>query len=658
MKKNSPFEFHTGFEAVPVGTNQMQMQCPFCLKDGHFYFNPDKDLWDCKVCQKSGNTYTFIQTLYDHCLKDVSALKKGIPRHILEKNGVRWNPFNETFVIPTYREGKMNNLIKYVERANTLYATPSLETTLFNWDEVTEEEIWLCEGHWDKMAAETMFGSEHPITAIGVPGANSFRDSWCGAFRDKDVVLMYDNDDAGKKGTLNVIEKFRNAPQKPRSLRAIVWPDDCPVGYDLRDHLLKYGRTAYREIAPWIVTVDEPEAVKVTVDNIIEDFSCDSYDKALDSFQTAFHTTDDMKKALALVLASIWSVKFDGLEQLWFKIIGPAGSGKTRIAKAVSASEQVVSRSTFTGLFSGWRDDNDSSDAGLIPTLSGKTLIVKDADALVKQPNAAQIFGELRDFYDKESSVQYRNRVKHDYKNVKSTIIICGTQVLRSADQSFLGERFLSIELDVPQETKSIISRKVMERSIAVASKQIIDPETKIMSSLKGYVNHLMQRDMESTIPQDFQELLLELCNLAALMRATVDRDMKRDIKSPPMAEMPTRIIGQIVAATLALCVVLGKSKADNDVFQIINKLIRDTVNPRSYRYRICRFILENPNSNGMDIKEALELNPRRFDNEIEDLIELGLLSVCKQPSMNRPGAKGYKFVLSNEIKQGLAELR
>jgi hypothetical protein len=124
------------------------------------------------------------------------------------------------------------------------------------------------------------------------------------------------------------------------------------------------------------------------------------------------------------------------------------------------------------------------------------------------------------------------------------------------------------------------------------------------------------------------------------------------------MAEMPTRIIGQIVAATLALCVVLGKSKADNDVFQIINKLIRDTVNPRSYRYRICRFILENPNSNGMDIKEALELNPRRFDNEIEDLIELGLLSVCKQPSMNRPGAKGYKFVLSNEIKQGLAELR
>jgi hypothetical protein len=67
---------------------------------------------------------------------------------------------------------------------------------------------------------------------------------------------------------------------------------------------------------------------------------------------------------------------------------------------------------------------------------------------------------------------------------------------------------------------------------------------------------------------------------------------------------------------------------------------------------------LENPNSNGMDIKEALELNPRRFDNEIEDLIELGLLSVCKQPSMNRPGAKGYKFVLSNEIKQGLAELR
>ncbi len=654
----SPFEFHTHLTAHQVNSQHV-MDCPFCQKEGHFYFNPDKDnLWDCKVCGMKGNVYTFIQEIYDRCLMDVSGLKKGLPRRVLENNGVRWNPLNETYVIPTYREGKLNNLLKYIEKSNTLYATPGLDTTLFNWNEVSEDTIWLCEGHWDKMAGEAIIGTQYPITTIGVPGANTFKPSWVGAFRDKDIVLIYDNDSAGEKGIANVIAKFKDSPQKPKSISRVHWPQDMPSGFDLRDHYIKYNKTAYRELMQLIKPIEEPEAVKITVDSVIEDPSCDSYDKALEQFQTAFHTTDDMKSALALVLASIWSVNFDGLEQLWLKIIGPAGAGKTRIAKAVSASDQVVSRSTFTGLFSGWRDDNDESDAGLIPTLSGRTLMVKDADALVKQGDAGRIFSELRDFYDKESSVQYRNRVKHDYKNAKCTIIICGTQALRAADQAFLGERFLAVELDVPQKTKRIISEKVMERTLAIASGQIVDPETKIMASMKGFINHLMQRKMESTIPREMQEIILDLCSVAALMRATVDRDMKRDIKSPPTAEMPTRIIGQIIVATLSLCVVLGKTRADNEVFQIINKLILDTIGKRSPRYRICRFILENPDANASEIKDCLDLDNRRFDNEVEDLRELGLITVTKQASVTRPGAKGYKFVLADEVRSGLAELR
>src|SRR5690606_23502150 len=214
-------------------------------------------------------------------------------------------------------------------------------------------------------------------------------------------------------------------------------------------------------------------------------------------------------------------------------IIGPPGGGKTRIAKAISASDQVISKSTFTGLFSGWRDDKEE-DASLIPLISGRTLVVKDADALLQQPNAAQIFSEMRDFYDKESSVSYRHRVHRDYHNIKSTFIICGTHALRELDQAiYLGERFLSVELHVSGDEKRIIYQKVMDRSLSVAAKQQKDPEIKIQSSMKGWINHLMQRECESTIPVDLQHLIMDLCSTTALMRATVKRNFHGDIMCP-----------------------------------------------------------------------------------------------------------------------------
>lgn len=659
----SPFEFHTGQTARLISPKQMVMDCPFCDKVEHFYFNPEENVWDCKVCLAKGNAYTFITMLHDIICKnetDDLQSKKGLPRRHVENNKVRYNPLNGTYVIPTFNnKGSMNNLYKYVVGNNTIYATPSLEASLFNWDETTEDTIWLCEGHWDKIAAEAIIGSGKPITAIGVPGAGTFKPSWCGAIANKDVVLIYDNDKSGELGIENVLKKLKDAPQKPRSIQRVVWPDSSPEGYDLRDHYVQYGRAAYRELQSLIKPIENAaEVVKVTKEVIEADLSCDSYDKALDVFQTAYLTTDDMKKALAVVLASIWSVKFDGQEQLWLKIIGPPGGGKTRIAKAVSASEQVVSKSTFTGLFSGWRDANADVDNSLIPLISGRTLFVKDADALLKQPDVQRIFSELRDYYDKESSPFYRHGANRDYRNSKSTVVICGTQALRSADHSFLGERFLGIELDITKDEERLINQKVMDRCIAVATKQQSDPETKIMACMKGFINHLMERENESTIPKPFQDLIMDQCCITALMRASVERNFSGDIMSPPMPELPTRLIGQIVVATFALCVVLGKSQADNDVFMIINKLMKDTINPRSYRYKICMYLLERPNATAGEIKHECQISNRRFEREIDDMVALGLMAIGKQPSTGLPGAAAFKFILSDEVRSGLGELR
>jgi hypothetical protein len=652
----TPFEFHTGFEVTEKFTGKgeklFEMTCPACMKEDHFHFFEDTR-FGCKVCGVKGNIYEFIKLIYDQSIQDLGNLPKqrSLPERALA--GIKFNRLNKTFILPTYKMGKMNNLYKTGSELR-LMGTPTLTGTLYDWDESQEQEVWLCEGQWDRCAAKAILGANHPVTPIGLPGATTMKESWAGAFREKDVVLIFDNDDAGLKGLEKTIEVFKESSTKPKSIRYVCWPDGLPAGYDLRDFFIEHGRASYAKLQDLIKPIDEPQAIRITTQSILEDFTCDSYDKALDSFENAFHTTSDMRAALASVMASIYSINIPG-EQLWFKIIGPPGCGKTRIAKAVSGSDHVVSKSTFTGLFSGWTDNSDD-DPGLIPLISGRTMIVKDADALLRQPNIEKIMSELRDFYDKDSSVQFRNRRAYEYRDIKSTIIIMGTQVLRRADQSFLGERFLSIEMDVSATDQEAISQKMMERSIEVAMGVVKDPETAIMSSMKGWINHLRDRKLDSVIQPEFQQELIRLCSLAALMRTSVDRDFKRKLVSPAVPELPTRLIGQMVTATLSYSAVFGLNTPDHSVFNNVQKILRDTINPRSNRFKICDALMEHPNIDAYELMDKINIPKTTLNEELEDLMELGFLHVHHKAS-DSPGRRRHVFKLDDRIALPMRDL-
>lgn len=657
----NPYNFHTHFDTEPATKGNLKGTCPFCNKENHFFFNEETFQWDCKVCSLEGNVYTFIALLHDRVCVPLTESIKGIPLHVIKANNIKYNPFNDTVVIPTYAlNGSINNLYKYVSSNNNLYGTPTLSSTIYNAEPTPEQEVWLCEGHWDKLAAEAMFGSSHQATALGAPGASSFKPPWTQYFRDRDLIICYDADEAGSKGITKVLRTIADSPQKPRTVSVVQWPEGVEEGYDIRDAFRDHGVKTYKYLKSLAEPAEDRNVTKVTTSNIVENTSCSSYQLALDSFRTAFHTTPDMEAALALVMASIWSIKLNGMEQLWLKIIGVPGSGKTRIAKALSASDQVVSKSSFTGLFSGWKETpGDNEDHGLIPIISGKTLIVKDADALLRQPDVERIFSEMRDFYDKDSSVHFRSNIQRDYRNIKSTFIICGTQQLRSADHSFLGERFMSVELNVTEDDKRLIDQKVLDRNIAVATGKIDDPEIAIMADMKGWINHLMRMDLDSEIDKNLQQIIVELASLTALMRTTVSRDRRRRITTPAVPEMPGRIIGQAIVAAFALCVVYGINKADSQVYKTICKMIRDTINPRSDRYKICKILIENPNITAGELALACQLNQRSIDDEIDDMHELGIIQLKKIVTSNPDGNNKwrYKFELNEDVEIGLQEL-
>ena len=629
--------------------------CPFCGKDQHLYYFPENTAWTCHVCGKKGNVYIFIQLLYSEvCNHKIDDLIKAwdMPKRVFEK--IKYNPLNETYIIPTFRNGRLNNLYKYVEYTNKIICTPGLGLTLFDWEDESHEEVWLCEGQKDTLAANAIIGLGREITPIGIPGATTFKTSWVNALQGKKLLLIFDNDNAGKEGRKKTLKIIEEAPVKPQTIHEVIWPDHSPDGFDLRDFYNENRGRSWQDLQHLIHPITDEKLTRVTTETVIGDFNCDSYNKAVDMFATAYHMTPDMTAVLALVMASIYSIKIEG-EQLWLKVVGPPGCGKTRIAKAVSASDYVVSRSTFKGLFSGFKD-NEDKDPGLIPEITGRTLVIKDADALLRQPNIEQIMSELRDFYDKDSSVSYRNRISYNYQNIKSTFVMMGTQVLRRADQSFLGERLLTIEMDVSPQDQMAINTMQMERSLAVALGEREDPEIAIMASMKGWLDHLRERELDSTLPQEFKDEVIRLCSLTALLRTQVDRNFRGRIQSPAVPELPTRLIGQIVTAALSLSVVFGVNKPDESIYQIVKKVLKDTMNPRSHRFIICDVILETPRIRGHEIMEATGLDKHTVGEEIKDLLELNFIQSVKVDG-SAPGHKVAGFVLVDQISSPFKEV-
>ena len=675
----TPIQFHTDYEPQEKRTprdNELLhiYTCPFCEKEGKFHYFPEggktedkpPTTWDCKSCGKKGNVYVFIQRYYEEvCTRNISDLKNDwdLPTRVF--NQIKFSPHTQCHILPTFRSGKLNNLYKIVEKRDDptstvsnlkrrLYGTPGIKPTLNNWDEDAHDEIWFCEGQKDRLAALAIIGDGRDITPVATPGANVFNKSWLNFLQGKKLVLLFDNDDAGEEAMQKIIEECSKSSIKPAEIQKIHWPKGSKKGMDLYDLYQQNKGRSWTEIQQLLHPVQIESATTTVSSKIIADTSCSSYQECEDVLKQAYHVTRDMRTLFSMILASIFSIKVEG-EQLWVKGVATPGAGKSRLAKAVSASDYVVSLSTFTGLFSGWQDGDDE-DPSLVPEISGRTLIVKDADALLKQPKIEIIMSELRDFYDKDSSVRYGNRRSYKYQGVRSTFVMLGTQVLRRADQSFLGERLLTVEMDTSPSEERAITEMAMQRAIDLGQGKKIDLDKKIMEATAGFIDNLRQRELDSEITVEFQKVIINLCKLTALMRTMVDRDRNGKLQSAPIPELPTRLIGQIVTATYSLCAVYGLNRPTEEVHRIIVKVLRDTINPRGYRFQICEQLLENPNASAQELMAATGLGKNILSGEIRDMIDLNMLKTGTKASSSA-GYSCNTFALKPDISTNLKDI-
>lgn len=636
----NPFQFHTGFEFKENNTQHIGT-CVFCKKDEHFFFDTKDYQWDCKFCKRKGNLYTFLNMFHTELCTTgpVTALAemRGIPLTYFRLNDIRFNPIRSSpnylvWSIPTYnKDGALNNLYKVVPNTEKpgkllILGTPTVASTIFNWPAKTAQTIWLCEGLWDKLAAEAVVGPAREITCIGFPGA-SFKQPWCNIFGGKDLVIFVDNDEAGASELRLIMSKIESAPHKPKSISVCGWPDNLPPGFDVNDAYRVHGDSTYQFLEEHIHPHEYVAETSIIENPFIpSDDSCTTFENLLAECASSYYLTKDMELYILFLLSAIYSLKIEG-EQIWIRGMGPPGSFKTTGAQIAGASDQTVMLDTFTGLLSGWKDEQ-KSDASLISKIASRLLIIKDADALMQQPNIQQILSEFRAFYDKNIAAAYRHRVAYDYRNVRSGVALLGTGVLRSLDNTALGERFLDYELHVTNDDRANIANRVMLNSINMAISNS-SPENLLWAKAKGFIDsHLISRNGVANLGDREKQAIFNYGSLIAYMRCPVERNFKGKLKYKPIPEVPSRIVGQLSKLFLCAPMVYNTHSVPEDVHLLASHIAADIINIDSRRFKICKALHVEPKLVGEELCRMAKIPLVEAEQEIEDMHVLGMLEI------------------------------
>lgn len=613
MKKEKQdfYEFH-GLVMESQIDKERQYTCPFCDKEGHFYTNTETGQYDCKSCGEKGNRYTFLKKLIEESNKeqqDYQDLIKDRPitEPILKRCEVCRSFLTKRWLLPCYNADKKlaNIYVLYRFKVKGEWkqqwrGSPTMSAQLFGASRFKKriKSVHIFEGVWDYLAALSYFGQYREsngklvkvgrptkamlkdMNVLGLPGATTFKDDWSDMIGDREVFTVLDDDEAGKKGTERIA--------KSHPVQAVDWSShsggEFPTKFDFSDAVTKYGRNTWPTLSNSLQRIDLKEEKDDDGHPLVQPIPCDNFRDVARAFQNALYFTTDTRTALIAALAVAASTPAKG-EQVWLRIFGPPGCGKTVIAEALSmARNHVTARSDVTGFHSGM----NQTGLTLIEKINGQTFIVKEADALLSNRSQATILSELRDIYDGVSRKEYRNGRSSIHEGLRITFILCGTDYLKSMNRSHLGDRFLDVDLFRTGSDPSKYVDSAADNMLATLTNGKHSPQHDLFDSDKvEYASQLAagfliwcreSEEFQNFSPEMSPEVVEKLKKLAGLLSLLRARPANENDETPNRAELPTRLTHQLIKFCFFCGKVLGTEK----------------ITPRSQPYKIARRIMED----------------------------------------------------------------
>jgi hypothetical protein len=587
--------------------------CPFTLKSNKFYLNTVKGVWDSKTFGRSGNLQSFLALRADDYKKAMTpelrkalAKARGLTSLALEPWPIGWT--GTQYALPVYDVRGRCVDIRLYKPGGRLMSTPGATTGLFGaqWlnDADPADPFYICEGEWDAIAWRYILRkADKPGAVVGVPGANTFKQDWAQWFDKRNVVVLYDNDEAGIQGDHKVNKRIKNYT---RTLRFMHWPAGYESGFDIRDHVtqslkaLKTPTFIYDFVENRITALPRPLPSK---DEPAGDTPAEGETNASPEILSSgkksawlrpptFELLEgvfrkwlflDDTNALRIMLATVISQALDG-PPIWVFLVAPPGGSKTEHLNSLIDVPIVYMTSSLTphSLISGanWKDGADPS---LIPKLHNRVMVIKDFTAILgmRDSDKEEIFAILRDAYDGRCGKVFGNGIERSYE---SRFTVLGAVTPRiydlSGNHASLGERFL--KFGIGHNLHHTSEQEIIRRAIRNINRSV-QMQEELADATSAFLTRTVDTSRIPSLTEDLENKLMNLAMFGARMRGSVSRDTYRNdiITSRPTAEIGSRLGIQLAKLAKALAMVHGRKTVAVEDYTLVKKIMLDTIPQR-----------------------------------------------------------------------------
>ena len=144
-----------------------------------------------------------------------------------------YDEFNELVNVRRYKWNSFEDntkMINYEDVLGNTFGENRVYGIEYLFDPMVEEIFW-CEGEWDRIVAE----QNDFRTCTTIAGANNFRTEWLKIKKKKRIYICYDNDEAGKRATDYLVDNLRGEVD----IYTVQWPKDWREKGDITDYFVK-----------------------------------------------------------------------------------------------------------------------------------------------------------------------------------------------------------------------------------------------------------------------------------------------------------------------------------------------------------------------------------------------------------------------------------
>jgi len=224
--------------------------CLWCGSDKLSVSKDEGHVFQCWKCKQTGNGVSYMREWFSQLpdltmpqAKQFCGMKKGVSPSALRLEGIRCDGHYYWFPVRNMK-GDIIALHKYNPSDNIVYSSPKpWSCSVLGMSALTgSEEIWVAEGHWDYLVMRQLLSRlpDGP-DLLGTCGS-SFSTNYLHLLEDKNVVLLFDNDDAGRSGVQSVARRIKSSGHSIKTLQYLDWSQitipqfsEIPEKFDIRD---------------------------------------------------------------------------------------------------------------------------------------------------------------------------------------------------------------------------------------------------------------------------------------------------------------------------------------------------------------------------------------------------------------------------------------